>query len=1085
MTEIGGSPENNLENKNPQKIRFASFNCSGLAGKTHIIESLLTYHSLDFIFLSETWCRPGNTKRLNNNIIFSQETEIRSNGRSHYGQAIWINPARFSRAQYRLLTSDEENFTIIFMLGGTRFVCTYVPPSRPGEFFREQILKLSPMLFCPEPCILMGDLNARHTSFGDHAYNHYGQELLSCLPGLGLTRLEPLSGRWTFMTPTQRSIIDHILANDAAVSNNADLFIDEDFFVGSAEHCVLIGSVDGMLDDNLTENALPRPWNRWRLAEPEVVDLFLQDLNSTMDPMLQRMNAPRGDLSAQDHADRLYAHFDDWLTSALGRTVGRSSGAGRRPTEFLNQEILMKERNLQNARNVALSVNVPSERKFDLLLNYHECRRQLDSEIDARREELFRDFADRLQAMDPSAQMRVLHAMKRSKALASSSGLRTDSEAMNEYMTHFQTQYTNTLPSTFGPNLPEPFPIAEIVNSPFSLQSIQEAAKSLPGGKAAGNGGLPCEVLSVAHELVAFPLLFLFSFCWDNSVIPACWQESRIHPILKKGSATDIRNYRPISLTEVVRRLFEKMILPVITGFIEPLSIEQGGFRAKRGTLDQIATLQEWICQAKDQRLPRYMVFLDIKSAYDQVDREKLWMKCRKKGLPELLISLLRSLFDENKSCVTIAGARSSLFPLQSGLLQGSPISPVLYSLFIDDLVEELNGFVGTNALKLGGRLFRCLLYADDIVLLSTSWNDLCQLLNIAERHSLSNCYRFGVAKCESVLSATPSNYSDLRLYDEPIRCSTHFVYLGVPFSSDGILWKMHFESLGAKAQRTAGFFNSLGCNGRGFDTATCLRLYQCFVRPILEYGLALCPPSMVKLVDTFYGRCMRLMTSMGTTTSPLTLGMFKEIHPAKIRHATLQMKFAEKTRTKPIVFAVNYALSAFNTKATRNSCFKTWTSNDFISARDRERFRARLERRPPRVKNVTELQDDMLHSLLQTKSSCFIFRGRDRKKRKIFQRLFGKLNRVDQRLVLNWVSNRSVGSWKTCRRCGDSGASKHHLERCFWGETRRGFHGEGPSWIEEELAKVDAERNLMRCVDAIKELVGAYPADSRGTEPP
>lgn len=1081
MTETGGPPNH----QNLQKIRFASINCSGLAGKTHIIENMLTDLNLDFIFLAETWCRPGTTKNLSRDITFVQESAVRSNGRAHYGQAIWINTRKHSPNSFSLLHSDENLHTIIFSIADTRFVCMYVPPGRPDSFFNDTISALEEHIICPEPCILVGDLNARHVRFGDHQGNHYGRELIPIMSRLGLERLDPSSGKWTFLTVTDRSIIDHVLVNDAALSAGVSFYIDEDYFVGTTDHCLLVGSVECTFDQNLSDVTQERPWNRWRLSEPDVVDAFKEELNTTMDRLLMAMSLPQGDSTAQAHADALYDLFDEWLTSALRHHIGRSPGHGRRPAEFLNHELIMKENMLRAARIMAFNPDAPIDQRLELAADYLECKSRLDDEIKNRREELFQDFAVRLKSMDVPAQLRIIHSLKKSRSQSFANGLKADEQSMNAYGEHFRAQYRNTQPVVFGPNLPDPAPSLNTADSPFSWQSISETAKEMPEGKAAGDSGLPTEALSTAHDLVAFPLHVLFDFCWTHSVIPTKWTNARIHPILKKGSASDIRNYRPISLTEVVRRLFERIILPVVTSFIEPLSVEQGGFRAHRGTLDQVATLQEWICQAKDKRLPRYMAFLDIKAAYDQVDREILWKKCRKKGLPEQVISLLKCLFDHNRSFIAVAGAQSPQFPMRSGLLQGSPISPVLYSLFVDDLVEELNDCVGTDNLRLGGRLFRCLLYADDIVLMSTSWKDLCRLLNIAERHSLLNRYRFGVSKCEAVLSSTPPGATPLSLYDEPLRCSPFFTYLGVPFAADGIQWKLHFSTLGAKAQRVAGFFNSLGCNGQGFDSATCLRLYQCFVRPILEYGLALCPPTMVKTVDIFYGRCMRLMTSMGTSTSALTIGMLSEIHPAKIRQSTLQMKFAEKTRRKPIVFAVNYALTAFNGKPTRNSCFKSWTQNDFISQRDRERFRARLERREAIIKTAHELQDNMLVGLLGTKSSCYIFRNKTRNQRAVLKRLFGQLNRVEQRLVLNWVTNRSAGWWKTCRRCGDIGATKSHLELCYWGEGRRGFRGEGPSKIEEELAEVPTTRNLSGCVAAIRELVGDRPADGRGAEPP
>jgi hypothetical protein len=191
------------------------------------------------------------------------------------------------------------------------------------------------------------------------------------------------------------------------------------------------------------------------------------------------------------------------------------------------------------------------------------------------------------------------------------------------------------------------------------------------------------------------------------------------------------------------------------------------------------------------------------------------------------------------------------------------------------------------------------------------------------------------------------------------------------------------------------------------------------------------------------------------------------------------------KVRRKPIVFAVHYALSAFNAKPNRDSCFREWPKNDFIKAYDIERFRARLQNRDSAPLSLKAMQDDLLQKEISRKSSAFIFSGKTREERGVYQRLYRKLDRSDQRLVLNWVTNRNVGRWKACRRCGNGGADKAHLEVCFWGVERRGFRGEGPSMIEEELARVRSERDLAGCVEAMRALVGAYQADGRDAEPP
>ena len=97
--------------------------------------------------------------------------------------------------------------------------------------------------------------------------------------------------------------------------------------------------------------------------------------------------------------------------------------------------------------------------------------------------------------------------------------------------------------------------------------------------------------------IVAPVIGVMFRFFADNAVVPQSWKLARTQPVKKKGDLTRISNYRPISLIEVPRKILEGLLLSLDA--IEPLAMEQGGFRAKRGTLDQIACLQEWIVQSR------------------------------------------------------------------------------------------------------------------------------------------------------------------------------------------------------------------------------------------------------------------------------------------------------------------------------------------------------------------------------------------------------------------------------------------------------------------------------------------------------
>lgn len=160
-------------------------------------------------------------------------------------------------------------------------------------------------------------------------------------------------------------------------------------------------------------------------------------------------------------------------------------------------------------------------------------------------------------------------------------------------------------------------------------------------------------------------------------------------PVPKKGDLSLISNYRPISLTEVNRKIFEMCLLRRLNNEVN-ISREQGGFRHHRSTLDQVESLDNLIRFVKSSGKKAYLAFLDIKAAYDSVPRGELWRRCQDLGIDHLTLSTLRSLFDHNSAQLVMNQKRCSSFSLTAGVLQGSVLSPLLYSIYLDPLAEKL-----------------------------------------------------------------------------------------------------------------------------------------------------------------------------------------------------------------------------------------------------------------------------------------------------------------------------------------------------------------------------------------------------------
>lgn len=205
--DAGRSPSTDL-----RPIRFGMLNISGLAGQAHLPERILRELDLDFLFLSETWTGPGGCQRLCPWTIHAQELDTRSNGRHHYGQCLIVNQARLGLDQVEVVaedTSGDKAFVIV-KIGGVLFLCCYFKPNEGVEWLAGKLAAMEEHLTTDLPTVLLGDLNSRHVSLGDHYSNSYGNTLLRFLEHTDLEWIKPSRGRWTFLRGDARSAMDHV-----------------------------------------------------------------------------------------------------------------------------------------------------------------------------------------------------------------------------------------------------------------------------------------------------------------------------------------------------------------------------------------------------------------------------------------------------------------------------------------------------------------------------------------------------------------------------------------------------------------------------------------------------------------------------------------------------------------------------------------------------------------------------------------------------------------------------------------------------------------------------------------------------------
>ena len=162
---------------------------------------------------------------------------------------------------------------------------------------------------------------------------------------------------------------------------------------------------------------------------------------------------------------------------------------------------------------------------------------------------------------------------------------------------------------------------------------------------------------------------------------------------------------------------------------------EQAGFRPKRGTCDQVTNLRFIQEKARERNQPLHLCFIDYTKAFDMVRHAQLWLTMLDMGFPISLgsVRLLRNLYKQQQVAIRTANTMSSWFRVRNGIRQGCNISPRLFNILAEqEMRKPLQGFAG--GFRIGGKVISILRYADDIVLLATSPEELQKLVSRVER---------------------------------------------------------------------------------------------------------------------------------------------------------------------------------------------------------------------------------------------------------------------------------------------------------------------------------------------------------------
>ena len=368
----------------------------------------------------------------------------------------------------------------------------------------------------------------------------------------------------------------------------------------------------------------------------------------------------------------------------------------------------------------------------------------------------------------------------------------------------------------------------------ISKQDVLDQISILDKTKSYGPDGISPVLLKEGGEALVDSLCKLYNMSLRLSTFPTIWKKANVTPIHKKNAQNVRTNYRPVSLLSVVGKVLERIIFKYVFNYFRDnfiLSVFQSGFLPGRSTVTQLLEVYHSFCKAVDEGKEIRVVFLDITKAFDRVWHRGLIYKLHRCGIRGGLLEWFVDYLSNRKQRVVINGQASGWSNIQAGVPQGSVLGPILFLLYIDDIVHTVQNC-------------KIRLFADDTCLFIEVEDRLhtAQLVNddLDAIAAWSNRWlvQFSPAKTKSLLiSNRQDSYLNpqVQLMGNLVEEVESHTYLGVRISAN-LSWKLHINDVATKARKKLSLMQPLKMK---VDRRSLEIMYGSFVLPSMEYAIA------------------------------------------------------------------------------------------------------------------------------------------------------------------------------------------------------------------------------------------------------
>ena len=732
----------------------------------------------------------------------------------------------------------------------------YLPPNDPVTL--DEITDLISLL--PEPYILVGDFNARHTLWGDVTTNSKGRIIENILNNNDCSILNNNRPTHFHIQTDSLSCIDLSLCS-SDVFPSFSWSVSNDLY--NSDHF----PVRLQIQDTSCRRTFPRfiferaDWRKFKdlakcdaeLASFDSVDQAVQYFNEVI--------ITAADASISKTNDIVNTKIVPWWNPQLGDAHFKQKQALRK---YQTSKLLIDKINFKKTRA-----------RFRYLMK--------NSKIES-----WKNYVSNINDNTPMKQIwkrvnkiRGKHSNIHRPILKDGNNLVTDPhEVGNIFGNNLREISRGSQSPAFlqikrqSEKRPVVFQLDdnEEYNTPFSKEELNQALK-VSKDSAPGEDGISYCMIKHLPQVSFLFLLSLFNLIWSSNVFPSMWRTAIVVPFPKPGKdPTDPSNYRPIALTSCLSKLLERMVNYRLVWHLESNNLlhpNQYGFRRGHSTVDVLARIDSYIKVAFAMKEHVVAVFFDLVKAYDTTWKGNIIQSLVELGFVGHLPRFIQNFLSNRFMKVKIGDTLSQEFHQYEGVPQGSVISCTLFALAVNNLPTCIPQYVESS------------LYVDDFAIFTRSAS-----LPAAERRiqlAINGTLRWATERGFTFSHDDKTvcvHFSKIRkLFPQPelylgphrIKSKTETKFLGLTLDSK-LSYIPHIKTLKGKCIKRMDLLKCLSRLSWGADGTCLLRLYRSLIRSKLDYACQIyssATKTSLKMLDSVHHQAIRLCTG-AFRTSPI-----------------------------------------------------------------------------------------------------------------------------------------------------------------------------------------------------------------------